>query len=101
MSKFTRINISARLIGTLVFATTGNKVRFWIGTNSNTGHYIVWQRCNGNVTRHTGRNIRRLANEILDVCSSGEANFDIATLNEPALQMFIGTNPKHCDARPQ
>ena len=66
------INKSATKIGTIEFKN-GNRNTIYIGANRNTGASIVWQQVAGRrATRHTGKNINKLATELNVALNEGE-----------------------------
>jgi hypothetical protein len=72
------VNKSATLIGTVVFSN-GSRTSLWIGTNSNTGETIVWNKLlggKGRATRTTGSNITKLANELNAALNAEGARWD-------------------------
>lgn len=78
------INKSASRIGKIVFKEGGCTTLF-IGANSNTGADIVWQDIPGRrPVRTTGRNIRKLAEELDFELREGTATWE-GEVNDAAL----------------
>lgn len=82
------LNKSASKVGTLMFKN-GNETTIWIGSNSNTGATIVWQKCNYNrIKRMTGKNIPKLVKEIIDAIGNGECFWD-GHVNKLSLEVLM------------
>lgn len=65
---------SASKVGTIRW-TNGNEVSFFIGSNSNTGETIVWQKHVGREQRFTGANIKRLLTELTAALAAGDCKW--------------------------
>lgn len=71
----TYINKSASKIGTIEFEN-GITNTLYIGFNSNTNEAIFWQSpSNGRPSRLTGKNIRKILLELVDVLNGGEGKW--------------------------
>ena len=84
------LNDNASRIGIVEFAN-GRTNALWIGTNTNTGTTIVWQRpsSTGRYSRVTGRNIARLLEELNQVLNEGGARWTVGP--EPTLLAALAT----------
>jgi hypothetical protein len=92
-----KINKGSERIGEIAHRN-GTRVEFFTSANRNTGEWIVWQRHNGHVTRHTGRNIGKLLDELNDALNEGTVQWlECNSKVLDALTQQIRTDPSRAE----